>query len=247
MVNRGQLAAELENEPWMVTRGQELGIVPQRTCSKGWSRTVADELAGRVGELREAIAHREGLGTRRMAEEVLAPATDLAIVAGDVPELAGRGFLRVVGEYSGHELYSVRDAKTLSAAGKEVLAGIVAERLEREARSSAQWQAWCAVSLPPDEAAEHIGWTRGELEKAAGEDRITAGPGGRYPLEGLQVLAADEVLCQRVAGDRLVRSDEAAGLLEIRPVDWKLVVSAGWITPATVGEARVGRRRRIEA
>ncbi|MFF9786350.1 hypothetical protein [Streptomyces nigrescens] len=246
VVNRGQLAAELGIEPWMVTRGQELGIVPERTTSKGWSRQVADALAGRVAELREAIAEREGLGARRIAEEVLAPATGLAVAADDVPKLAERGLLRVVGEYSGRPLYSVRDAKALTPAGKQALADIVGQRLEREARREAEWKAWCAVSLPPQQAAERIGWTQGELEKVARQGRIETGRGGRYPLAGLDALAADEELCERVAGDRLVRADEAAGLLEIRASDWKLVVTAGWIAPATVGEARVGRRRWIE-
>ncbi|MEU5425949.1 hypothetical protein AB0H73_10115 [Streptomyces olivoreticuli] len=246
VVNRGQLAAELGIEPWMVNRGQELGIIPERTTPKGWSRQVADELADRVGELLEAIADREGLGARRLAEEILAPATGLAVAGADVPALAARGFLHITGDYSGHALYSVRDARSLTADGRLALQAVIAERLEREARREAEWQAWCAVSLPPAEAAQRLGWTPAELEKTAREGLIAAGRGGRYPTDGLEALAADEELSERITGDRLIRSDEAAGLLEIRPSDWKLVVTAGWVTPQAVDQARVGRRRWID-
>ncbi|MDX3695047.1 hypothetical protein PV726_32855 [Streptomyces europaeiscabiei] len=245
VVNRGQLAAELGVEPWMVTRGQELGIVPERTSSRGWSRQAADEIAGRVGELREAIADRQGLGAYRLAEEVLTEVTALAVTAADVAPLAERGYLRVVGDYHG-PLYSVKDARSLSPAGREALAAVIAERLEAEARREQEWKAWCAVSLPPAEAAARIGFSQAELEKVAREGRITTGLKGRYPVEGLDALAADEDLRERVTGDRLLRSDEAAGLLEIRPSDWKLVVKAGWITPTRTDQARVGRRRWID-
>lgn len=246
VVNRGQLAAELGIEPWMVSRGRDLGIVPERTTARGWSRQAADEIAGRVEQLREAIADREGLGARRIAEEILAPATGLPAAAGDVPELAALGFLRVVDEYAGHPLFSVRDARALPAAGRQALAAVIAERARREAAAEAQWQAWCAVSLPPDQAAARLRWTRTELETVAAAGRITAGRGGRYPLHGLDELAADQELCEQVAGDRTVGAQEAAGLLELRPADFKLVVAAGWLRPATVVQARVGRRRWID-
>ncbi|MER6121403.1 hypothetical protein ABT173_01640 [Streptomyces sp. NPDC001795] len=245
VVNRGQLAVELGVEPWMITRGQDLGIVPARTTSRGWSREAADAIASRVEELREAIADREGLGAFRLAQEVLVPVSGLAVTAADVPVLSELGHLRVVGEYHG-PLYSVRDARALTSAGCQALAAVIEERLADEARREEEWKAWCAVSLPAAEAAARLGWTEAELEKVAREGRITAGLKGRYRVEDLDVLAADEDLCERVTGDRLLRSDEAAGLLEIRASDWKLVVAAGWITPKTTGQARVGRRRWID-
>ncbi|WP_331752658.1 hypothetical protein OG440_40510 (plasmid) [Streptomyces sp. NBC_00637] len=244
VVNRGQLAAELGVEPWMVTRGQELGIVPECTSSRGWSREAADQVAGRVEELREAIADRQGLGAYRLAEEILTKVTALAVTAADVAPLAERGHLRVVGDYHG-PLYSVKDARSLTPAGREALAAVIGERLQAEARREQEWKAWCAVSLPPSEAAR-IGFSQAELEKVAREGRITAGLGGRYPVEGLDALAADEDLRERITGDRLLRSDEAAGLLEIRPSDWTLVVKAGWITPTSTEQVKVGRRRWID-
>lgn len=115
MVNCGQLEAELGVEPWMVTRGQELGIVPERTSSRGWSREAADQITGRVEELRKVIADRQGLGAFRLAEEVqveevLGEVSGLAVTAADVAPLAERGHLRVVGDYHG-PLYSVKDAR----------------------------------------------------------------------------------------------------------------------------------------
>jgi hypothetical protein len=245
VVNRGQLAAELGVEPWMVTRGQELGIVPERTSSRGWSREAADQIAGRVEELREAIADRQGLGAFRLAEEILTEVSALAVTAADVAPLAERGHLRVVGDYHG-PLYSVKDARNLTPAGREALAAVIGERLQAEARREQEWKAWCAVSLPPAEAAARTGFSQAELEKVAREGRITTGLKGRYPVEGLDALADDEDLCERVRGDRLLRSDEAAGLLEIRPGDFKLVVKAGWITPTSTDQVRVGRRRWID-
>lgn len=246
VVNRGQLAAELGVEPWMITRGQELGVVPERTTPKGWTRQVADDLAGRVDELREAIADAESLGARRIAEEILAPVTGLPVAAADVPVLASRGALRTLGEYGGHALFSVRDARDLTDSGRLELADIIAERAEREAAAEREWRAWCEESLPPAEAATRLGWRRAELDKIAAAGRITAGRGGRYPLRALDELAADEELADQVIGDRLVGTQEAAGLLELRPADFKLVLEAGWLAPAAHTEVRVGRRRWID-
>lgn len=248
VVNGTQLAGELGIEPWMVTRALELGIIPPRDKSKGWSREAADALALRVEEIREGIAAREGFGARRTAE-LLAELTGLAVEAADVPPLAEKTKLRVVGEFKGWDLYSVRDARALaeSEEAKALMSELIAARQEAKARSEAEWNAWVEVSLPPDEAAGRLGWKVAELKQVAQDGRISAGKGGRFAVEDLDVLAADEELCERVAGDRLIRADEAAGLLEIRyPTDWQHVVAAGWIAPAAHTEARVGQRRWIE-
>ncbi|MFJ6669453.1 hypothetical protein [Streptomyces sp. NPDC091383] len=247
VVNGTQLAAELGVEPWMVTRAQELGLIPPRDKSKGWSREAADALALRVEEIREGIADREGYGARRTAE-LLAELTGLAVESADVEPLAEKAKLRVVGEYKGWDLYSARDARALAESedAKALMTELITARQEAKARSEAEWTAWVEVSLPPDEAAGRLGWKTAELKQVAQDGRISAGRGGRFAVEDLDVLAADEELCERVTGDRLIRADEAAGLLEIRHTDWQHVVAAGWITPATHTEAQVGRRRWIE-
>src|SRR5690606_20084884 len=248
VVNGTQLAGELGIEPWMVTRALELGIIPPRDKSKGWSREAADALALRVEEIREGIAAREGFGARRTAE-LLAELTGLAVEAADVPPLAEKTKLRVVGEFKGWDLYSVRDARALaeSEEAKALMSELIAARQEAKARSEAEWNAWVEERLLDDEAAGWLGCKVDERKQVDMVGRISAGRGGRFAVEDLDVLAAAEELCERVAGDRLIRADEAAGLLEIRyPTDWQHVVAAGWIAPATYTEARVGQRRWIE-
>ncbi|MET9365805.1 hypothetical protein ABZX93_33520 [Streptomyces sp. NPDC006632] len=248
VVNGTQLADELGIDPWMVTRALELGIIPPRDTSKGWSREAADALAPRVEEIREGIADREGFGARRTAE-LLAELTGLEVESADVPQLAEKTRLRVVDQYKGWDLYSVRDARALAVSddAKALMTELITARQEAKARSEAEWTAWVEVSLPPDEAAGRLGWKVAELKQVAQDGRISAGRGGRFAVEDLDVLAADEELCETVTGDRLIRADEAAGLLEIRhPTDWQHVVAAGWITPASHIEARVGKSRWID-
>ncbi|MFG2210963.1 hypothetical protein [Streptomyces sp. NPDC048638] len=245
VVNSTQLADELGFPMWMVKRAQELGLMPARDASRGWSRAVADDVAARAQQIREAIEDREGLGAHRLAEELSASASCAARKA-DVLALAERGFLRVVGEYNGFPLYSVTDARALSGAGREALAEIVRAREEQEVRREAEWQAWVAVSMTPADAADRLGWRVTELEKVATEGVISAGLGGRFATADLDVLASDEDVCERVCGDRLIGSEAACGLLEIRPSDWKYVLDAGWITPTTYVQSQVGRRRWID-
>ncbi|GGU40636.1 hypothetical protein [Streptomyces violascens] len=245
VVNSTQLANELGFPVWMVKRAQELGLVSARDKSRGWSRAVADEVAARAPQIREAIEDREGLGAHRLAEELSASA-GCSARKDDVLALSGQGFLRVVGEYNGFPMYSVKDARALSSAGREALAEIVRAREEHEARQEARWQAWAAVSMKPADAADRLGWRVSELEKVAAEGAISAGLGGRYATADLDVLAADEEVRERVCGDRLIGSDAACGLLEIRPSDWKYVLDAGWITPSSYVQSQVGSRRWID-
>ncbi|MCX4826769.1 hypothetical protein OG883_44820 [Streptomyces sp. NBC_01142] len=246
VVNSTQLADELGLPMWMVKRAQELGLVPARDKPRGWSRAVADELAPRAQEIREAIEDREGLGAHRLAEEVLSESAGCTVKSADIPALAELGFLRIVGSYNGFALYSVKDARALSDAGRASLAEVVRAREEADARREAEWQAWAAVSMKPADAADRLAWRVAELEKIAAEGVISAGRGGRYATADLDALAADEKLCERVVGDRLIGSDAACGLLEIRSTDWKYVLDAGWITPQTYVESKVGRSRWID-
>lgn len=246
VVNATELADELGLTPWQVTRAQELGLIPPRDKSRGWSRDAVEQVAPRVAEIREGIADREGLGTRRLAE-LLAEVTGLAVAAEEVPVLAQRGHLREVDEYKGWPLYSTKDARALSETARAELAELVAAREERQARQEAEWQAWLPVSLTPSEAADQLGWRQRELEQVAEEGRIAAGRGGRYARADIEVLAGDEELCERVRGDRLIGAEQAAGLLEVRyPTDWRYIEASGWITPASIATSLVGRRREIE-
>lgn len=246
VVNSTQLADELGLPMWMVKRAQELGLVPPRDKPRGWSRPVANELVARQQEIREAIEDREGLGANRLADEVLSDLAGCTVKSGDVPVLAELGFLRVVGSYNGFALYSVKDARALSDAGRAALAEVVRAREEEEARRQAEWEEWASASMKPADAADRLGWRVAELEKVAAEGAIAAGRGGRYATTDLEVLAADEELCERVVGDRLIGSDAACGLLEIRASDWKYVLDAGWITPQAYVESKVGRSRWID-
>jgi hypothetical protein len=249
VVNSTELAAELGLSVWEVKRAQELRLIPPRDTSRGWTRPVADELAPKVAEIRETIADQESLGARRIAEEILAPATGLDVAAQDVVVLAEQNHVRVLGAYEGHPLYSVKDARAAagSADVRAVLEGALTARREREARRAQEWAAWSEVSLPVKEAAERLGWQVRELQLVAAEERIAPGAGGRYAVADLDLLAADEEVCERIVGDRLIGAEAACGLLEIRhPTDWKFVTAAGWITPKTTVQSQVGKRRWID-
>ncbi|OKI50337.1 hypothetical protein [Streptomyces sp. MJM1172] len=248
VVNGAELAGELGVAARTVTRGLELGLIPPRDKSRGWSRAAADGIASRIEEIREGIADHEALGSRRIAD-LLTELTELAVEQDDVQQLAERGYLRVLDEYKGWPLYAVKDARRAGETPeiRAVLNELITARLEERARREAERQEWHAVSIASVEAAARLGWKVDELVTVARNGRIAAGKDGRYATADLDVLAADEELCEQVLGDRLIRADEAAGLLEIRhPTDWKHVVAAGWITPKTTTEARVGRNRWIE-
>ncbi|MGW2255097.1 3'-5' exonuclease [Kitasatospora sp. NPDC001660] len=225
------LAAELGLKLWQVSRGVELGVVPPRTTSEGWSAEVAGELRARAAEIAAAVRASEGWGASRIAG-LLAERAGVAVGTEDVVELAARGLLPVVGEYKGWPLYSVGAAEGVDV---DLVAALVAERTE-----------WMAASLGNVAAAEYLGWRLREFAKVVKGRGIEPGRFARYALADLDALKADEDLAAQVEADRLIGPDQAADLLEIRRSDWDHVVAAGWVKPAEINTMKTGTRRTVD-
>ncbi|WP_053726669.1 hypothetical protein [Streptomyces sp. WM6378] len=168
----------------------------------------------------------EALGARRIAG-LLADHVGEPVTAADVDDLVAQEHLEVVDHYKGWPMYSTAAALALDT---DLVRSVVADRL-----------AWEAASLPRDAAADRIGWHWSDLVRMGEEGRITTGRGGRYLIADLDTMAAE------ADGEQYVTAQAAAtDVLEIRPSDWKYVLDAGWITPATYVQSQVGSRRWID-
>ena len=98
--------------------------------------------------------------------------------------------------------------------------------------------AWLAASLDARAAAERLGWRHDELRADAAACGARPGRFGRYATTDVDRLASDAGFAAR----RLLSPEQAAGYLDVRPVDFEHVVAAGWITAATFSAMPVGRR-----
>ncbi|MDJ0344248.1 3'-5' exonuclease [Streptomyces sp. H10-C2] len=234
VVTGAELAEELGVTTWHLTRGQELGVIPPRDHTRGWSAAAADTIRPKAPDLLEAIAAREALGAHRIAE-LWHQTAGVEATAADVREMADRDRIAVLDTYKGWPLYSVRDAERLAAEHAEELAATVAARV-----------AWIAASRDRHEAAQYLGWKAREFTDVATARHLTPGRFDRYANADLDALAADEALTEQVTASRLIGPDQAAAALEIRRTDWDYVVAAGWIEPAEIATIKTGTYRTVD-
>jgi hypothetical protein len=226
-----QLARRLGLTEWQFEAARLRDLVPDPDRGRRWSAAIAEQLAGRVAEIVEAVGTEIPIGANKAAAR-LAERTGLEVDRHDVEALAERELLQVVGWYKEWPLY---DPRQLDALDADALAPVVADRV-----------AWLAASLRRQAAAEQLGWRLDELDEAVRERAIEAGRFGRLAQADVEALAADEELDERLRAARLLGPDQAAARLEVRRTDFDHCVAAGWIEPAAHVETRIGRRTTIE-
>ena len=216
-------------------RGHDAGAIPAPDASGFWSRTVADDLAARSGELKEQIPPQP-LGLSRCAT-LLAELTGLDVTGDDLRWLSKHGHVDVVDYYKEWPLYDVAAGRRLGTTpqGRELVAGVVAERI-----------AWLENSITTEDAAQWLEWDRRDLERVAAEQGITQGRFHRWAREDIARLAGDEELAERVRRARLLGPDQAAEYMEIRRTDFDYVTAAGWVAPARYATREVGRYKTVQ-
>jgi hypothetical protein len=246
---RGELAAALDDGALltvgeMITllgldagdwnRGREHAVIPGPDRAGFWTREAADGLAGRIGELREAIPPQP-LGANRCAA-LLAELTGLDVTGDDVTALAEQGHVGVAGYYKDWPLYDVAAVRRLGTTedGAAAVTAVVAGR-----------QAWLAASVTTEDAACQLGWDRRDLERVAAQQGIRPGRFRRWARADIARLVGDQDLADRVRRAQLLGPDQAAEHLEVRRVDFEHCVAAGWITPAGCTDSRISRRRTV--
>jgi hypothetical protein len=235
LLAEGEMMARLglESSDWR--RGRDHGVIPGPDRGGFWSRAVADDLAGRAGELRGQIPPQP-LGERRCAE-LLAGLTGLDVTGSDLLRLAELGHVAQVDWFKKWALYDTAAVRRLgtTADGRDIVAGVVAERV-----------AWLENSVTTEDAARWLEWDRRDFERVAAEQGITPGRFRRWAREDVARLAADEDLLERVRRERLLGPDQAAEYMEIRPTDFRYVVAAGWVAPVRFATREVGVRKTVQ-
>lgn len=216
-------------------RGREHAVIPGPDCGRFWSRAAAGALAARAGQLREQIPPQP-LGARRCAE-LLAELAGLDVTEDDFLLLAEQGRVDSVDSFKDWLLYDVAAVRRLGTTpeGREVVAGIVSERL-----------AWTASSVTTEAAARWLEWDGRDLKRVAAAQGIKPGRFGRWAREDIARLAGDEDLAEQVRRERLLGPEQAAEYMEIRRTDFRYVTAAGWVIPARYATREVGRRKAVQ-
>lgn len=232
--DQDQVRARLDVDFGQWRRGSDAAVIPGPDRGGAWwSRELVDELVARRDQIVAAIPSQP-LGERRCAE-LLTELTGLEVAADDIAVLAERGATRVVGDYKGCDLYDVDALKALADERRRgPLVEVVGER-----------QAWLAASMTTADAATWLDWREEDLPRVARERGISAGRFGRWARVDIAALTEDEELVEQVRRERLLGPEQAATHLEMRRRDFEYVLAAGWVSPASSVERRVGVRKSV--
>jgi hypothetical protein len=165
---------QLEYGDWRHSR--EHGVIPRPDCGEFYSRAVAEELAGRAGQLREQIPPQP-LGARRCAE-LLAELTGLKVTEDDLRLLIEQGHVAVVDWYKDWPLYDTAEVRRLgtTADGIALVTATVTDR-----------QAW--LEAPPSRPRPPPGgwagtpgtWRASPPSRASRRGGSAGGPASRSP------------------------------------------------------------------
>jgi hypothetical protein len=224
---------QLEYADWR--RGREHGVIPRPDRAEFYSRAVAEELAGRAGQLREQIPPQP-LGARRCAE-LLAELTGLEVTEDDLRVLIEHGHVDVVDWYKDWPLYDTAAVRRLgtTADGIALVTATVSDR-----------QAWLEASITTEAAAGWLGWRARDLARVAAEQGIRPGRFGRWARVDIARLDGDEELMERVRREQLLGPEQAAMHMEIRRRDFDYVTAAGWVAPVRHVTREVGVRKTVD-
>ncbi|WP_433358808.1 3'-5' exonuclease [Streptosporangium sp. CA-115845] len=216
-------------------RGREAGLIPDPDRTPYWTRALAEEVAGRAQEIRQAIPPPP-MGARRCAE-LLGELTGLEVTYDDITDLVKRGLATAVDEYKGWDLYDVAELRKVATEPERlaVLTEVISART-----------AWLADSILPADAAAWLRWREEDLARVARERGIALGRFDRYSRSDIAILSGDEEFVEQVRRERLLGPNESAVHLEMRRVDFDHVVAAGWVEPTRYVTREVGRRSTVE-
>lgn len=203
------------------------GLVAGPDENGRWSAEDIEDLSDRLDSVLPGIGDQAPL-TWAQAAQRLSRQLGLDVIDHDIATLVGLDLLApartATGQPAKHGTTALFDAVQVDAVGarhRDLLATIIAERLE-----------WETVSLPLYEAMEMTGKQRHELEWA-----LPIGRHQRFPKAAVQALAAGLDPAEVLGGDREMGADEAATWLRVRRLDFDHVLGAGWIS--SCGERQV--------
>ena len=216
-------------------RGRAAGLIPDPDRPPYWTRALAEEVAGRAQEIRQAIPPPP-MGARRCAE-LLGELTGLDVTYDDITDLAKRGLATAVDEYKGWDLYDVAELRALA---------VDPERLAVLTEMVGARTAWLADSILPADAVAWLRWHEDDLTRVADERGIELGRFGRYSRADIALLSGDEEFVEQVRRERLLGPNESAVHLEMRRTDFDYIVAAGWVEPILYVIREVGRRSTVE-
>lgn len=228
------LAEEVGLARWQFERAQEAGMLPPRGRPNGWLPDQVDAVRELVPAIVERFGKEHPIGAARSAERI-GTRLGLDVEPADVAALADAGHLAVVDVFEKrrreYDLYAPAQLDALTA---DVVRPVVDDR-----------QAWERRSVPLDEAAERLGWSRQELRTVMRTREIEP---RLWRIAGTDVdaLAADEALHADLRADRLVNADGAAALLGVARRHFDICVEAGWIEPKSHVTVRLQRRRTVQ-
>ncbi|WP_157225061.1 DciA family protein [Nocardia thailandica] len=194
---------------------------------------VVTTAPGGAGQRRSASGWEPQLGATRLAAR-MAAALDLPVAPEDIWELSHLGCLEEIGTYLDRPMYRISDADLLCVEQSELVAEVVATRLDWIDSSYSEVEARRILALWPD-----------EFDRLTAEYGIAAGRLERYNAEEIEGLAADSEFRERAIKERLVGPDQASELLGIRRTDFDHCVDAGWITPAEYVSKTIRRGREV--
>jgi DNA polymerase III epsilon subunit-like protein len=216
---------------WQFERAEAAGMLPARGHSKGWRRTQIEDVRALVPAIVEKFGAEHPIGAVRCADR-LGQRLGLEVHAADIDALAEAGLLTVVEVYErkgSHNLYSPAAIDALPA---EQVTPVVDAR-----------RGWTASSLSFDEACALLGWHRDELDQVARDRQLERGQFRRFARADIDALAADTVLGEQIAADRVVTADQAAQHMDVARRHFDIAVEHGWIGAKRYHDKQVGRKK----
>ncbi|SEP53641.1 Exonuclease [Amycolatopsis saalfeldensis] len=191
------LADEVGLARWQFERAQEAGMIPARDHSRGWLPEQVEQVRGLVAGIVQRFGAERPVGLHKCASR-LAARLDRPVEADDVAALVQAGHLTAVEVFKGYDLYAPAQVDALPP---KLVTEVVDARL-----------GWENASMPVQELAQELGWSRDELNAVLAERGVRAGQDWRIANEVAERLRADIALRERVHADRPM-AVVAAGLL----------------------------------
>ncbi|GLW63392.1 hypothetical protein Arub01_16360 [Actinomadura rubrobrunea] len=183
-----QFAALLGVTAWQLRLAQEHDLLPGPDLEgRRWSAELADRYADSGPRIVAAFGEDPPVGAAKAAAR-LALRVGLDVERADIEVLVARGDLTVISRFQGNPVYMLRD---LDALDPDTIASVVAAR-----------KGPLFDSVDARGAATILDWPKGVFERIAAERRLPTDQLGRYSIDQVRALAADDEIADRVRRER---------------------------------------------
>ncbi|MFI0483623.1 hypothetical protein [Actinomadura sp. 9N215] len=210
-----QFAGRLGLARWQMRVGREHGIIPAPDLDgERWSASLAEECRGRGEHVIARFGDDPPIGSARAAAR-LAARLGLDVERRDVEVLVAQGDLNVISSFRGFPVYLLRDLDRLDPAS---VRSVVAAR-----------KGPLIDTVDAGGAAMILAWPRKTFDRVAGERGLATDRLGRYSLEDVHALGADEDLVRQVAEEKRELALKRTRRSETRIED----VVRGWLLRCT--------------